>query len=67
VLRAGKCTTFGPKVVHFPVRDTNSIQNLQISQGYIFRILQHFATKLCNFTNFNMLFLAVVMEFVLLA
>jgi hypothetical protein len=25
-------------------------------QGYIFRILQHFATKLCNFTNFSMLF-----------
>jgi hypothetical protein len=43
------------------------IQNLQISQGYIFRILQQFATKLCNFTNFNMLFLAVVMDFVLLA
>jgi hypothetical protein len=41
--------------------------NLQISQGYIFRILQHFAAKLCNFTNFNMLFLAVVMDFVLLA
>jgi hypothetical protein len=35
--------------------------------GYIFRILQQFATKLCNFTNFNMLFLAVVMDFVLLA
>ncbi len=29
--------------------------------GYIFRILQHVATKLCNFTNFKMLFLAVVM------
>jgi hypothetical protein len=43
------------------------IQNFQISQGYIFRILQHFATKLCNFTNFNMLFVAVVMDFVLLA
>ena len=43
-----KCTTFWPKVVHFP-------------------ILQHFATKLCNFTNFNTLFLAVVMDFVLLA
>ena len=28
--------------------------------------LQHFATKLCNFTNFRMLFLAVVMDFVLL-
>ena len=41
-----------------------SIQNLL---GYIFPILQHFATKLCNFTNFKMLFLAVVMDFVLLA
>jgi hypothetical protein len=43
------------------------IQNLQISQGYIFRILQHVAAKLCNFTIFNMLFLAVLMDFVLLA
>ena len=42
-------------------------QTLQISLGYIFRILQHFSTKLCNFTNFNMLILAVVMDFVLLA
>jgi hypothetical protein len=37
-----------------------SIQNLQTLQGYVFRILQHFATKLCNFTHFSMLFLAVV-------
>ena len=37
-----------------------SIQNLQTLQGYIFHILQHFATKLCNFTYFSMLFLAVV-------
>jgi hypothetical protein len=36
--------------------------NLQISQGYIFCILQHFAAKLCNFTNSNMLFLAVVID-----
>jgi hypothetical protein len=43
------------------------IQNLQISQGYIFRILQHFATKLCNFTNSKTLYLAVVLDFVLLA
>jgi hypothetical protein len=38
------------------------IQNLQISQGYIFRILQHFATKFCKYTNFKMLFLAAVMQ-----
>jgi hypothetical protein len=37
-----------------------SIQNLQTLQGYIFRILQHFETKLCNFTHFSMFFLAVV-------
>jgi hypothetical protein len=43
------------------------IQNLQISRGYIFRILQQFAAKLCNFTNFNMLVLTMVMDFVLLA
>ena len=62
----GKMHHFRPKVVHFPVRIIQ-IQNLQISQGYIFLILQHFAAKLCNFTNFNMLFLAVVMDFVPLA
>ena len=32
-------------------------------QGYIFLILQHFATKLCNFTNFRTLFNAVVINF----
>jgi hypothetical protein len=36
-------------------------------EGYIFCILQHFATKLCNFTNFSMLFLAVVIYLHLLA
>jgi hypothetical protein len=43
------------------------IQKLQISQGYIFLILQHFATKLCNFTNFKLRFLVAVMDFVVLA
>jgi valyl-tRNA synthetase len=32
----------------------------QTSQGYIIHILQHFATKLWNITNFVMLFQAVV-------
>jgi valyl-tRNA synthetase len=31
----------------------------QTAQGYIIRILQHFATKLWNITNFVMLFQAV--------
>jgi hypothetical protein len=33
---------------------------LQTSQGYIIRILQHFATKLWNITNFVILFQAVM-------
>ena len=32
----------------------------QTSQSYIIRILQHFATKLWNITNFVMLFHAVM-------
>jgi hypothetical protein len=32
----------------------------QTSKGYIIRILQHFATKLWNITNFVMLFQAVM-------
>jgi hypothetical protein len=32
----------------------------QTSHGYIIRILQHFATKLWNITNFVMLFQAVI-------
>ena len=32
----------------------------QTSQGYIIRILQHFATKLWNITNIVMLFQAVI-------
>jgi hypothetical protein len=32
----------------------------QTSQGYIIRILQHFATKLRNITNFVMLFQVVM-------
>ncbi len=30
--------------------------NLPTSQGYIFRVLQHFATKLCSFSNFDNFF-----------
>jgi valyl-tRNA synthetase len=34
----------------------------QTSHGYIIRILQHFATKLWNITNFVMLFQAACDE-----
>jgi hypothetical protein len=37
----------------------SNMQNMQTSQGYIFRILQHFVTKFCNFTNFNKFFTGI--------
>jgi hypothetical protein len=36
------------------------IEKRQTLQGYIIRILQHFATKLWNIANFVMLFRAVM-------
>jgi hypothetical protein len=65
VLRAEIATIFAPNVVGSSARNTKVY--LQTLQGYIFRILQHFATKLCNFTHFSMLFLAVVLYLHLLA
>jgi hypothetical protein len=66
VLRAEIATIFAPNVpVGISARNTKVY--LQTLQGYIFRILQHFATKLCNFTHFSMLFLAVVLYLHLLA
>jgi hypothetical protein len=56
-LRAEIATIFGPNVGNV----------VGIFQGYIFRILQHFATKLCNFTNFSMLYLAVAIYLRLIA
>jgi hypothetical protein len=67
VLRAEIATIFGPNVVAIFARNTESIQNLRTLHGYIFRTLQHFATKLCKFTYFSMLFLAVVIYLHLLA
>jgi hypothetical protein len=59
VLRAKIATIFGPNIDFCPhLYNLYSIQILRTLQGSIFRILQHFATKLCNFTNFSMLFLA---------
>jgi hypothetical protein len=66
-LRAGKIIIFEPKVVIFTTRKYKYLQNLQTSQGYIFLILQHLATNLCSFTHSKTLFLAVMLDFVLLA
>ena len=57
-----KWPKFTGSVKAFPLAIQN-IQNSQTSQAYIFRILQHFATKLGNFTDFQMLFLTVVKDF----
>jgi hypothetical protein len=67
VLRAEIATTFVPKMVAISATQYKSIQSLRTLQGYIFRVLQHFATNLCNFTHFSMLFLAVVIYLYLLA
>ena len=56
VLRREVLTTFLSKVVIFSARNTKI---------YKICILQNFATKLCNFTNFKILVLAVMMEVVL--
>jgi hypothetical protein len=44
----------------FPICNTKMTEKRQTSEGYINRILQHFATKLRNITNFVMLFQAVM-------
>ena len=49
------------------VKNVKNIQNLQTLQAYIFCTLQYFVTKLGDFTNFKMPFLAVVKDFILFA
>ena len=39
----------------FHVQYNYPVQNLETSCGYIFCILQHFASKLCSFTNFKIM------------
>ena len=50
----------GVGAVIFPCVIYKMTEKRQTSQGYIIRILQHFATKLRNITNFVMLFQAVM-------
>ena len=61
VLRGEITTPFDSKMVlyqkQFPhVILYNNIENLRTSQGYIFRILEHIATKFWNFTSFERFF-----------
>jgi hypothetical protein len=66
-IACGNCYHFRTKCGGNFRTQYKSTQNFRTLQGYIFRILQHFATKLGNFTNFSMLFLAVVIYWHLLA
>ena len=53
VLRVEIATTFGPKMVAISARNTKVYKICKLCKAkYIFSILQHFATKLCNFTHF---------------
>ena len=51
--------TFETNVVGFPKTYAKYMQNLETSQGYISRILQDFATKLCGLLILNV-FLAMM-------
>lgn len=54
---------FGSNVVGFSARNTSIYNDLQSLLSYVFRIFQHFATKLFTCTNFEMLFPAVPIDF----
>ena len=63
VLCAEKCNhisksdyTYGNLSKSDSAHDTKVYKNLQTSLGFIFHILQYFATKLHHFTKFRMLF-----------
>jgi hypothetical protein len=56
-LRAVIATIFGPKMVAisaYAIQKNTKFANF--ARLYFPHILQHFATKLCNFTHFSMLF-----------
>ena len=59
VLRVENNTQLIALPVHFS-RIIRNDRKLPTSEGYIFYSLQHFATKVCSFTQFRMLFQAVV-------
>ena len=62
VLRAEIRTTFRVRVVQISACIIEMYTKIANLQGYIFRIFQHFATKFCTFTIFDMIFSAVVMS-----
>ena len=65
VLRAEIRTTFGPKIVAFSARNTKVYKICKLCKAIFSSFFN--ISKLCNFTNFSMLFLAVVIYLHLLA
>jgi hypothetical protein len=59
VLRAEIVTIFEPKMVIISARNTNIYK---IYKTIFSKLYKRFASKFCNFTNFVMLFLAVVFD-----
>ena len=57
------CATRGKLIPLAGKRYQFSVQNLRTLQGHIFLTLEHFATKLCNFTKFRMLINTMTMNF----
>jgi hypothetical protein len=66
-LRARKITIFEPTVVIFTARNTNIYKICELHRAVISSFYKHLATNLCSFTHSKTLFLAVVLDFVLLA
>ena len=65
-IRAEIVTIFGSKMVTISayMKRFIHIRNVQTSEGYTFRILQHFVlTRFCNFTNFNKFFTEIYFFF----
>jgi hypothetical protein len=58
VLRVEIATIFGPNVVAISARNTKLINYTKFA-NFARLYFPHFTTKLCNFTHFSMLFLAV--------
>ena len=67
LLQLKRATQFQLKMVTFSSCKIQIYTKFTISRRHIFHVLQHLATKLGNSTNFSMLLLAVLKDFVPLA
>jgi hypothetical protein len=54
IIRAEIVRIFGSKMVTISARNTNIYKICKLRKAIYFRILQHFVTKFCSFTNFNL-------------